>query len=265
MIHSPCSTAKLVLAFCLTFACNSPTFAQGEHSASQPNLAREKDWPPPVMDHERYSLFLAELLEYRSHENENSIDWDLIGWWGGDKHRLWFKSEGENDTGSSSVGETDFQLLYGQMISAYFDALLGARYEQRWGEGEDASRVSAVLGLEGLSLYMFEIEASLFFADSGNISGRFTASQDYLFTQRTILQLRFETNAATKDSKEFETQAGAKDLSLGARVRYEIRREFAPYIGVSWVRLLGETADVARASGGEASAITAVAGIRAWF
>lgn len=225
----------------------------------------KSDWPSPVIDTENFGLLLFDLLEYKSAGNDSSLDWDIVGWRGGDKNRLWVKSEGSSGLSTSRSGDADLQLLYGRLITAFFDAQIGARVEQTWGDRQNASRVSAVLGLEGLSLYMFEFEAALFASDAGQISARISASKDFLFTQKTIAQLRVETDGAAKRSDKFETGSSINDLSLGLRLRYEIKREIAPYVGVSWSNLYGETADFRKRSGGEISELNAVAGIRAWY
>lgn len=222
-------------------------------------------WPSPVTDSEIYGLLLFDLLEYRSAGNESSLNWDLVGWRGGDVNRIWIKSEGSSVLASPMKKEADLQLLYGRPVSSFFDAQIGARLEQAWGAGPSASRVSAAFGLQGLALYRFELEAALFLGDAGHIAGRVSATKDFLFTQKTIAQLRFETNAAVNRSDKFETGAGLNDLSLGLRVRYEIQREIAPYVGVSWSSLYGETADYRKRAGAESTELNAVAGLRFWY
>jgi len=238
---------------------NSPTHA------TQPNLTAKMDWPPPVMDSDNHSLILFELLEYSAAGGKSSMDWDMQGWFGGDRNRLWFKTEGNQQTSSPAGGDADLQLLYGRMISAYFDAQIGARAEQRWGNGPDDSRFSGVIAIEGLSLYMFELEAAIFIADAGQLSGRFTASQDYFFSQRAIAQIRVESNAAAKESQVFEQSSGINDVSLGLRLRYELKREFAPYVGVNWTNYFAGRADLAKISGEETAPLSAVMGLRMWY
>lgn len=223
------------------------------------------DWPSPVADTEHYGLLLFDLLEYQSAGSGNSLNWDLVGWRGGDIHRLWVKSEGSYALAYPRNGEADLQLLYGRLVTAFFDAQVGARLEQAWGDRQNASRLSAALGLQGLALYMFELEAGLFVGESGHVAGRVSASKDFLFTQKAIAQLRLETNAATKRSPEFETGSGVNDLSLGLRLRYEFKREISPYVGVTWTKLYGETADLRKSAGGESSNWKAIGGLRLWF
>ncbi len=128
-----------------------------------------------------------------------------------------------------------------------------------------ASRLSAAIGLQGLALYIFELEAGFFVGDSGHLAGRVTASKDFLFTQKAIAQLRLEANAAAKRSPEFETGSGVNDLSLGLRLRYEFKREIAPYVGVTWTNLYGETSELRKSAGGESSNWKAIGGLRIWF
>lgn len=221
-------------------------------------------WPKPVADAENFSLTIFDLLEYDSGEN-GSLTWDAVAWRGGDIHRLWIKSEGSYGLATPNAGEGDFQLLYGRLVTAFFDAQVGARYEQAWGRNRRASRISAALGLQGISLYVFELETSFFIGDAGHLSGRITASKDFLLTQKSIAQFRFETNVAAKHSDEFETGAGVNDLALGLRLRHEFKREFAPYLGVSWTNIFGQTANFRKRSGGETSNWDAVAGVRLWY
>lgn len=223
------------------------------------------DWPSPVMDSENFGLLLFDLLEYKSAGNDSSLDWDIVGWRGGDVHRIWVKSEGSSQVSPPAKNETDLQLLYGHSISAFFDAQIGARHEQVLGADQSASRLSATMGIQGLAIYRFEFEAALFIGEAGHISGRISANKDFFLTQKTITQFRFETNGAAERSEKFETGQGLNDLSLSLRFRYEINREIAPYIGVTWTNLFGETADFRKLAGGESSELNAVAGFRLWF
>lgn len=243
------------------------TYAQSANAndaLTQSNLDPHIKWPKPVDDTENYSLTLLDLLEYTP-ADDGSLVWDLVSWYGGDVHRLWIKTEGDYGLSSPNSGEADFQLLYGRLVTSFFDAQLGARYEQAWGGNRRATRISAALGLQGISLYFFELETAIFVGEAGHLAGRLTASKDFLFTQKTIAQLRLESNAAAKHSDEFESGSGINDLSLGARLRYEVKREFAPYIGIEWTNFFGETADYRKRAGGEASTWSAVAGVRAWY
>lgn len=216
------------------------------------------------MDTEIFSLTVFDLLEYQNTKNGGSLNWDLVAWRGSDIHRLWLKSEG-NFTGSNQQdGEADLQVLYGKLVTSYFDVQIGARLEQTLGD-QRSTRVSAAIGLQGLALYVFEIESAIFIGSAGYFAGRVSASKDFRWTQKVILQARFETNAAAKKSDDFETGSGINDLELGLRLRYEVKREIAPYVGLTWTKYYGETADYKKLSGLEISELNAVGGIRIWF
>ena len=256
----------LLLIFTLT--CSLSYGSQASHadtSQAHPKTESRADWPSPVMDSENFGLLLFDLLEYKSAGNDSSFNWDIVGWRGGDVHRLWVKSEGNSVTTSPAKNETDLQLLYGRPVSAFFDAQIGTRLEQVWGAGQSVSRLSAAMGLQGFAPYRFEFEAALFVGEAGHISARISTNKDLLLTQKTIAQFRFETNGSAKNSDKFETGSGVNDLSLGLRLRYEIKREIAPYIGVSWTNLFGETADFRKLAGGSSSELNAVGGLRLWY
>ncbi len=233
-------------------------------STQAEELSSRSTWPMAVEDSKNHSMALFELLEVGT-GNSRPLTWDALVWFGGDVHRVWLKSEGQGPTERGDGGEGELQVLYGKLISAYFDAQVGIRYESQWGKVENSARSFAVLSVQGLAPYMFEVDAGLFFSQAGDVSARFTASEDFRLTQRFISQLRVETNASSRAVSEFEIGSGINDISLGIRFRYEVLREFAPYVGVSWVHLLGETSDFARDAGEKASETTLVAGLRMWY
>ncbi|HZD51430.1 MAG TPA: copper resistance protein B, partial [Woeseiaceae bacterium] len=117
----------------------------------------------------------------------------------------------------------------------------------------------------GIAPYAFDVESALFVSEKGDVSARFEAEYDLHVTQRLILQPRFEIDAAFSDDREIGVGSGINETGLGVRLRYEIRREFAPYVGISWQRLYGKTADRARVEGEDGSVATLVAGVRTWF
>ena len=229
--------------------------------AAEPQIS----WPDPVEDKMPQAFLLAEIFEHRWNNGDDEARWDIYGWYGGDYNRLWIKSEGKASTGTTS-GEGDIQLLYGRLISRYFDFQVGFRYEQLWDEGDtDSSRTFGSIGLQGLAPYYFDVEPTLFVSEDGDVSARFTATYDILLSQRLILQPRLEGNAAVQDSEEFGVGSGINDIEVGLRVRYEIQREFAPYVGIVFGRSFGETADFNRIEGQDTQEWSLVAGVRFWF
>lgn len=217
-----------------------------------------KDWPAPVMDTERFTYLLLDRLEYRWQKGDNAAIWNAQAWWGGDTNKLWLKSEGEKAAGHTE--EAELQALYARRITPFWHLQAGVRHEARPGPAQNY----AVLALQGMAPYWLELDASIF-VRAGELSGRLEAEHDLLFTQRLILEPSVETNFAGAADPARGIGKGLNDIELGLRLRYEIRREFAPYIGVNWTRLVGGTAAFARQEGGEVGNFAPVAGLRLWF
>ena len=223
------------------------------------------NWPKPVEDSQWGSLLVVDQLEYRMHEGADTMRWDIVGWYGGDYNRLWLKTEGEWKTAGERGGEFEVQALYGRLIAPFWDVQIGVRHDHISQAGFDHSRELAVVGLQGLAPYWFELEPALFISQDGDVSARLTATNDLLLTQRLILQPRLDVDAAGQSVKNFGVGEGINSIGLGLRLRYEIRREFAPYLGVQWLRRLGETADNSRRDGERAADTMLVFGARIWF
>lgn len=225
---------------------------------TQPNLA-PSELPSPVADSELFYFLLLDNFEYRTLSARHDLRWDILGWWGGDRHRLWFKSEGLHGL-TGGTGEGDVQLLYGRLLWPFFDLQAGVRYARKWlnGEGPDGERAYLVLGLQGLAPYGFEVEPALFVSTRGQLSARLTATYDLLLTQRLVLQPRFEMDAALQADAALGAQSGVNEIGLSARARYEIARELAPYVGVSAVRSFAGSAP-------DSTVWSLVAGLRLWL
>ncbi len=247
----------------------SEPLRQLSQTRTLPNLSPEEGWPSPVNDRENRLFTLIDVLEYRpktsAGERTSDYRWDIEGWYGGDYNRLWFKSEGQQDTAFKADYDVDFQLLYGRFIRKYYDFQIGPRVETQTFRGNNVTRGLGVIGIQGLVPYNYELEAALFIDQNGKVSGRLSLTKDLLLTQRLILQGRFETNVAVQRVEEFTTGSGLNNLEFGMRLRYEIWREFAPYVGFSLDRSFGETATLVRQEGGDPSQIRFVAGVRMWF
>lgn len=226
--------------------------------------AQEPGWPEPVEDNLPFSMVIADQLEYRANESADTLRWDIQGWYGTDTSKLWVKFEGEQETSSNS-GDLELQALYSRMVAPFWDFQFGLRHDRLDESGTKSDRSFLVVGLDGLAPYRFELEPALFVSDAGDVSARVTGTYDILFSQRVILQPRLETNIAAGSAPEFGVGSGLNDVQIGLRLRYEIRRELAPYLGVSWRRSFGETADFARADGESVDNLAFVTGIRIWF
>ena len=215
----------------------------------------------PVHDNEIFAVFRGDRLEYQTNEGEADLLWDVQAWVGADYNKLWFKSEGTWLMDEEKFEEAEVELLYSRNIATFWDLQVGVRHDFK----PEPTRTFAALGVEGLAPYWFEVDATAYISDDGDISANLEAEYDLLLSQRLILQPRFETNIAVQEVEELNIGSGINDIELGLRLRYEIRRQFAPYIGVSWSRKLGETADLAEADGENIEVISFVAGIKLWF
>jgi copper resistance protein B len=207
----------------------------------------------------RTTAVVIDRLEAGFAHGDATYLWDAQGWTGGDVDRFWWKSEGE---GGSDLEEAEVQALYSRAILPFWDLQAGVRQTVR---PDLKNTTDLVFGVQGLAPHWFEIDAAVFLSTDGDLSARIEAEYDQRITQRWILQPRAEVTLAASDVPEIEVGSGPGSLELGVRLRYEIRREFAPYAGIEWSRRLGDTRDLVEAGGGEAEDVRFVAGLKAWF
>lgn len=239
---------------------------RGESDAvTTPSEPLDRGWPEPVDDSTTRGFLLFDNLEYQATDGPDPLRWDLFGWYGGDTERLWFKSEGRAAFApAKEAEEVELQLLYGRHVSPYFDLQAGMRFDPRTRSDGSPERTYAVIGLQGLAPYQFEVEPTLFLSEKGHVAARLTATYDILLSQRLVLQPRLETNLRSDEDPAIGLGSGLNDLELGFRVRYEVRREVAPYVGLTWRETYGTTHRLALEEG-DASHLAAVAGVRLWF
>jgi len=233
--------------------------------------AADRSFPPSVMAETRaafaheqggqnFHQVLFNLAEVQIRNGRDGYRWDGEGWFGGDINRLVVKSEGEG-TFREGVDSAEVQALYSRAIGPYFNLQAGVRHDFQ----PSPTRTYATVGVEGLAPYMFDTEAALFLSNKGDLLGRLEGWYDERITQRLVLQPRVEFNLSAQDVPEDRLGAGLTDAELGLRLRYEISRQFAPYIGISYEAKTGRTADFARADGQDVHATSLVIGIRTWF
>lgn len=244
---------------------NDQLRGETEGEKTLPNLSSSLGtWPKPVDDKQRSYLLLFDQLEYQRIRTIDALNWNILGWYGGDVNRLWVKSEGTFYPSTVGGGEADAQVLYGKLVSPFFDVQTGLRYEQHSEQNRTRTRGFLVLGLQGLSPYRFDLEPTLFLSNRGKLVVRFSGTYDLLLSQRLILQPRVDTEIAVSGDKDFGAPRGVNAVGTSARLRYEIRREFAPYVGVGYqqsydirqTRILNE--------GGSPNGLQLVFGIRVW-
>lgn len=231
---------KTVLGLCAMTLARTAALAHEDHD---PTLARA----------------MIDQLEWRDGDEENSTALEAQAWIGKDLHKLWIKADVERVAGETE--EAEVQALYSRAIAPFWDFQIGVRQDLQ----PRPDREWAAIGFQGLAPYFFEVEATLFIADSGDTAARLSAEYEWMFTQKLILAPEISANFHGQDDRRRRTGSGLSDAQAGLRLRYEIRREFAPYIGVNWTRSFGDTADFAADEGEHTRETQWVAGIRAWF
>ena len=239
-------------------ALEGPQHAADEIYGAQ-TMARARATNHATHGDRKTGTLLVERLEARLVESEDGFLWDAQGWYGGDIDKVVLKTEGEGSV-EEGVEDAEVQLLWGHAIGPYFDLQAGARLDL-----EPETRSHLVLGVQGLAPYMFHVDGALFLSDRGDLTARLEGEYDYKLTQRLILQPRAELELAAQDVPERELGAGLTKIETGLRLRYEIAREFAPYVGIGYEAKLGETADIGRAAGEDPDGFAVLLGVRAWF
>lgn len=208
-------------------------------------------FPDPVPDDRVYWFTFIEQLEYRIADDSppDHVGWDAQGWVGGDFHRFWWKSEGEAVLEGDDEGESETDFLYSRLITPFWNLQAGVQYANEWGGSDYADRWSAVVALQGLAPYKFELDNSLYLSEDGDLTMAAEGEYDLRITQRLVLQPRAALGMSAQDIPERDLGSGLTDLTLDLRLRYEIRRELAPYLLMRYTTALGETEDIAEAAG----------------
>lgn len=209
---------------------------------------------------QKFAQVMFNIAEAQFRKGRDGFEWDGEGWYGGDINRLWIKSEGEGAFGRK-IEKAEVQALYSRAIGPYFNLQGGVRYDFK----PNPSRVYATAGFEGLAPSFFDVEGALFLSNKGELMARLEGYYDQRITQRLILQPRAELNFAAQSSREIGVGKGLSDAEVGLRLRYDIRREFAPYVGVQYRRAFGDTRRFLRDEGEDAGGWSLLTGVRMWF
>jgi copper resistance protein B len=255
--------------------------AQDPHAGhQQPPTQRKDDQPrealPAITDADRQAAFPQDLDGHATHDRRltafvlfDQLEWqggenggisvDNKNWIGGDINRFWLRAEGETSEGRPENAQ--LHALYGRSVSRWWDVVVGLRQDFRPGEPQGWLAV----GLQGLAPQWFELELTGYLGQAGRTHARVEVEYELLFTNRWILQPLVELELYGKDDPDRGIGAGLSSVDAGLRLRYEIRREFAPYVGVTWHRATFGTADYARADGEEPGRLRFALGVRAWF
>lgn len=214
---------------------------------------------PHEADEMNFGMLLVNRFESVRTTNDIAAAYDLQGWFGRDYDRVVLKAEGDVNGGALADARTE--LLWGHAIATFWDTQLGLRQDG----GTAPDRGWLAFGIQGLAPYWFDVEATAYIGDESRTALRVEADYELSFTQKLILQPRLEVNVYGKRDAERARGAGLSDVAAGLRLRYEIRREFAPYIGVEWAGKYGGSASYARAAGQDTKERQAVVGVRFWF
>jgi copper resistance protein B len=206
-----------------------------------------------------HAYWLLDRLELVDADHGRGMAWEGSAWLGGDVQRLWLRSEGHARAGKLERG--DLEVLYGRGVRAWWDVLAGVRHEA----GEGPSRTWAAFGVQGMAPYKFEVSATAYLGQAGRSAARLEAEYDTLLSNRWILQWRAEADLQGQADPALRRGAGLSAVEAGLRLRYEVTRQFAPYVGIEHERLFGATADLHRADGEAARDTRVVAGVRVWF
>jgi copper resistance protein B len=255
---------------------SAPTAPPEDHAADQRPATPLPPFVPPVTDADRQAAFpdvqghpahdtsinyfvLFDQLEWQTGSESDVFSWDTKGWIGQDRHRLWFRTEGDRAGGRTEQAQVN--LLYGRAIARWWDVTAGVRLDTL----PDTPRSALALGVQGLAPYWFELEASAYIEPSGRTHVRIETEYDLLITNRLVLQPLVEFEVYGRADRERLIGTGLSTGELGLRLRYEFRREFAPYVGVVWTRKFFGTADQAREAGEDVAGTRLAVGLRTWF
>jgi copper resistance protein B len=204
---------------------------------------------------------LVDTLEAGFGDGEKGYSWNAQGWGGGDINRFWWKTEGEGAF-DGKLHDAEVQALYSRAVAPFWDLQAGVRQDFR-PDGDDTTHLT--VGVQGVAPYWFEMSAAAFLSTEGDLTARAEAEYDQRLTQKWILHPAIEVALSASAIPELEIGSGLTSVTAGLRLRYEIRKEFAPYVGVEWSHSFGDTADYARARGDDVDATRLVVGIKAWF
>ncbi len=228
----------------------------GDREVTHESFGAQMIHPPGIL-----ASFLGDRLEYRTRDGDPALSWDVQAWAGGDFHKVWLKSEGTLSIDDEEFEEARAELFYSRNVGPFWDLQVGVRHDFDPSPG----RTFAAFGVQGLAPLWFEIDATAYLSEDGDLSAILEAEYDLFLSQRLVLQPRFETSAALQEVEEYGVGQGINEVELGLRLRYEVKREFAPYVGISWNRKIGETENLAEEEGEDIDEFSVVVGLKTWF
>ena len=238
---------------------SAPPDARDPHAYSDGVAFTRGAGRPILMDSHRLSSLLIDELALARVDGETAVPYEIEAWFGRTYDRVVLKAEGDFESGDLAEARTE--LLWGHALAAYWDTQLGVRFDS----GEGPSRTWLAAGIEGLAPYRFDVEVTGYVGESSRTALRVDASYDMLLTQRLIFEPSLEANFYGTDDSERQLGSGLADITLALRLRYEIRRELAPYLAIERIELFGGTEDLARAAGRDPGDTRVLLGLRYWY
>jgi len=176
--------------------------------------------------HDRMShgTWLVDRLE--AHEGTHAGAWETSAWIGGDVDRVWLRSEGDIEHGR--VERANVEVLAGHATSPWWDVLAGVRTDI--GQGKPTHY--AAIGIQGLAPYKVEVRATAY-VGAGRSAARLEGEYETLLTNRWIVQWRSEVDLyGGRADPARGLGTGLSTVNVGGRLRYEVTRRFAPYVGL---------------------------------
>ncbi len=233
-----------------------PVITDADRAAAFPELHHGHMAHGPTVN----SLVRFNRLEGWDADRGSGQAWEGTAWIGGDVNRLWLRSSGERAGGTTEAA--DVEVLYGRGVSPWWDVVAGVRHDAALG-GD--GRTWAAVGLQGMAPYRFEVSATAYIGTSGRTAANLEIEYEMLLTNRLILQPAIELEFNGRSDPQRHLGSGLTSAEAGLRLRYEVTRRFAPYIGAVHERSFGGTADHRRQGGEPARDTRLVAGVRIWF
>ncbi len=239
-------------------AAGVPEASAAERAAAFPDLG-DMSIHETMLEDPLNKLVVLDRLETQDAAGGDVLHWDLDTWVGRDLAKLWIRSEGERRSGETE--RADLELLWGKAFTPWWELVAGARGD--FAPGADQEWAAA--GVRGLAPYGVRLEATAYLGSGGRTALRVDTRYEVLVTNRLILEPSLELDWQGEADPERGLGSGLTEAALGLRLRYEIRREVAPYLGLVHERSFGGTADLVRAAGDDPDDTRLVAGVRVWF
>jgi copper resistance protein B len=223
--------------------------------------------PAAAMDDSAIFWRIDAMAERRFHDRAPAWEWKAKAWIGDDYNKLRMENSGvlsdngviDKEGGTKGI---DSRVFYSRLISDFWDAKIGI---QATVFGPDLSRTAFIAGFEGLAPYGIHVDLVGAFSQTSVATLRLEVAYDILLSQKLIATPFAEAVVASGDDRAIDLGAGLSRFEVGLRLRYEIAKEFAPYIGLSFEQFTGATASYVAADNDPTSKLRFLVGLKTWF